>query len=63
MGIPAMELVGFGLSRKNKFKNGSTRKNEEYFEAGEMVYLGLLKNSKRRSKRKIKSRHRLKLKK
>ncbi len=36
-----MELVGSGLSRKKNNKNGRTRKNEEYFEAVELVYLGL----------------------
>ena len=32
---------GVWLSRKKNYKNGRTRKNEEYFEAVEMVYLGL----------------------
>lgn len=36
-----MELVGSGLSRKKNNRNGGTRKNEEYFEAVELVYLGL----------------------
>lgn len=36
-----MELVGSGLSRKKNYKNGRTRKSEEYFDAVELVYLGL----------------------
>lgn len=34
-----MELVGFDLSRKKNNRNGGIRKNEEYFEAVETVYL------------------------
>lgn len=36
-----MELVGSGLSRKKNNKNGGKKKNEEYFEAVETVYLSM----------------------
>ena len=36
-----MELVGSGLSRKKNLRKGRTRKSEEYFEAVELVNLGL----------------------
>lgn len=36
-----MELVGSGLSRKKNYKNGRTRKNEECFEAVELVNLAM----------------------
>lgn len=41
MGIPAMELVGAGLSRKKNNKNGRTRKNEEYFEVVETMNMSM----------------------
>jgi hypothetical protein len=36
-----MEMVGSGLSRKNNLRKRGTRKNEEYFEAVEFVYLAM----------------------
>lgn len=36
-----MELVGSGLSRKKNNKNGGIRKNEEYFDDVETVYLSM----------------------
>ena len=36
-----MELVGSGLRRKKNNKNGRTRKNEEYFEVVETVYMSM----------------------
>ena len=35
-----MEMVGSGLGRNNNLRKG-TRKNEEYFEAVEVVYLAM----------------------
>ena len=36
-----MEMVGIGLSRNNNLRKRGTRKNEEYFEAVEVVYLAM----------------------
>ena len=36
-----MELVGSGLSRKKNIRNGGTRKNEEYSEVVETVYVSI----------------------
>ncbi len=36
-----MELVGSGLSRKKNNRNGGPRKNEEYFEVVETVYMSM----------------------
>lgn len=36
-----MEMVGSGLSRNNNLRKRGTRKNEEYFEAVEVVYLAI----------------------
>ncbi len=41
MGITALEIVGSGLSRNNNLRKRGTRKNEEYFEAVEFVYLAM----------------------
>ncbi len=36
-----MEMVGSGLNSKNNLKKRGTRKNEEYFEAVEVVNLAM----------------------